>query len=108
MFNDGWQQVVSLCEEALRIKPDSEIEKKLIKAKERFLTTQKNQNFQHEFDAVKALIVDKRWEEAQQKINDMSCDYPDKLSMLKDLRKIIFEADELPNTEKKTGKRKVV
>ena len=108
MFNDDWQKVVSFCEEALRIKPDSDIEKKLGKAKERFLTTQKNQKFQHEYDAVKALIVDKKWEEAQQKINEMSRDYPEKLSMLKDLRKMIFDADVLPHTENKTGKRKVV
>jgi hypothetical protein len=35
MFNDDWQNVVSLCEEALRIKSDSDIEKKLVKARER-------------------------------------------------------------------------
>src|SRR5574344_68874 len=107
MFNDDWQNVVSLCEEALRVKPDSDIETKLKKARERFLTTQKNQKFQHEYDAINALIVAKKWEEDQQKINEMSRDYPEKRSMLKDLRKIIFEADE-PHTENGKSKRKVV
>ena len=94
VWEEDWEKVIALCKQYLEIENDEKIRLKLEQAGAKLEIIKRRQEFQQGVDSVKALIVDKKWESADQLCRELQKTYPEEVDVLRELRKIIFEGEE--------------
>ena len=106
VFEENWALVVSLCNESLQIIPDKSIQDILDRGRQKLDEEIQNKKFQEELDTVKVLIADKKWEDAEKKLNALQHDFPGRDSIYKPLRIVIFQAQDSISKQEKEIKQK--
>ena len=94
VWEEDWEKVIALCKQYLEIENDKKIRLKLEQAGAKLEIIKRRQEFQQGVDSVTALIVDKKWESADQLCRELQKTYPEEVDVLRELRKIIFEGEE--------------
>lgn len=105
-FNEQWEKLIELCNEALSIKSDDSVKRYLEKAQDKFKLIQYQKNFEDLVSKVKTYIADRQWPEAKEIIKVLQEKYPDRTEIIKNLFKQIFDAEEAWN-DKHSGKRHI-
>ena len=93
-FNEHWEELIELCNKALSIKSDDSIKRYLEKAQDKFKLIQDQKNFESLVSNVKTFIADRQWPEAKEIIKVLHGKYPDRIDIIRNLRKQIFDAEE--------------
>lgn len=105
-FEEQWDMVAKLCMEYLRIRPDDGISSRLEKANVQLKEKAEEKQFQEGLSVVKERITEKKWKEAEDALNKLQKQFPDKESICKKLRVIIFSGqDESEVNNPKVSKR---
>lgn len=99
-YNDQFEIVVNLCKQALAIKDDESLRKRLSKAETKYKLLIKQKEFNDLVTKIKSLIADKSWEEALELTKDLQNKYPEYKDEAKQLFKTIFDAKENWNDKK--------
>ena len=101
LFDEKWDSIVNLCEEALQIQESDDIRSKLNRALEKISTNRARQEeeakqkvFESKVSEIKALIADKKTVAAERELRNLQLEYPGHNDTYKDLRSRIFAADE--------------
>ena len=105
-FNEHWEELIELCNEALSIKSDDSIKRYLEKAQNKFKIIQDQKNFESLVSNVKTFIADRQWSEAKEIIKVLQEKYPDRIDIIRNLFKQIFDAEEAWN-DKLSGERHI-
>lgn len=96
-FNEQWEELIELCNDALSIKSDESIKRYLEKAHDKFKLIQKQKNFEVLVSKIKTFIADRQWTEAKEIIKELQEKYPEKNDIIRNLYKQIFDAEEAWN-----------
>lgn len=112
VFEERWGNVVELCKESLKICPDESAKKLLKRAQIKLKEETEEKQFQDGLSSVKKCIVEKKWQEAENALNALQKQYPERVEVCKQLRTVIFneqDKDEIkpiskPNTKKGISK----
>lgn len=99
-YNDQYKIVVNLCKQALSIKDDESLRKRLSKAETKYKLLIEQKEFNDLVTKIKSLIADKSWEEAHELTKDLQNKYPEYKDEAKQLFKTIFDAKENWNDKK--------
>lgn len=99
-YNDQYKIVVNLCKQALSIKDDESLRKRLSKAETKHKLLIEQKEFNDLVTKIKSLIADKSWEEAHELTKDLQNNYPEYNDVVKQLFKTIFDAQENWNDKK--------
>lgn len=99
-YNDQYKIVVNLCKQALSIKDDESLRKRLSKAETKHKLLIEQKEFNDLVTKIKSLIADKSWEEAHELTKDLQNKYPEYKDEAKQLFKTIFDAKENWNDKK--------
>lgn len=94
VWEEDWEKVTTLCKQYLEIENDEKIRLKLEQAGAKLEIVRRRQEFQQRVDSVKALIVDKKWERADQLCHELQGAYPEEADVLRELRAKIFAGEE--------------
>jgi tetratricopeptide (TPR) repeat protein len=89
-FNDDWTKLVHLCESYLAIENSKDISNLLLKAKKKIEEQQVKEAKENAKSFIKALIVDKKFNEADAELKRFESKYPSEYATVKDLRKQLF------------------
>lgn len=93
-WKEDWQSVVDFCQQYIAIEKDDDILLKLQQGKAKLEAEQKKQTFQKGVNAVKALMVDKKWSSAKDRLKELQLEYPEKNDVFKELWKKVFDGEE--------------
>lgn len=112
VFEERWGNVVELCKESLKICPDESTKKLLKRAQIKLKEETEEKQFQDGLSSVKKCIAEKKWQEAENTLNALQKQYPERVEVCKQLRTFIFneqDKDEIkpiskPNTKKGISK----
>lgn len=96
-FNEQWEELIELCNEALSIKSDESIKRYLEKARDKYKLIQNQKDFENLVSKVKTFIADRQWSEAKEIIKELQDKYPEKNDIIRNLYKQIFDAEEAWN-----------
>jgi len=96
-FNEQWEELIELCNEALSIKSDESIKRYLEKARDKYKLIQNQKDFETLVSKVKTYIADRQWSEAKEIIKELQDKYPEKNDIIRNLYKQIFDAEEAWN-----------
>ena len=107
LFDENWELLVSLCEEALQIQESDDVRSKLNRALEKISANRakqeeeaKQKTFESKVSEIKALIADKKVDAAERELRNLQSEYPGHNDTYKDLRSRIFAADEWESSSK--------
>lgn len=100
-YNDQYKIVINLCKQALSIKDDESLRKRLSKAETKHKLLIEQKEFNDLVTKIKSLIADKSWEEAHELTKDLQNKYPEYNDVVKQLFKTIFDAQENWNDKKR-------
>lgn len=93
LFEEDWVKLKLLCENYLGIKKDDEVSQFLSKAKKRLEEITVREAKDKALAQINQLILDKRFNEAEDAINRFAQKYPSEQSVVKDLRSKLFSFD---------------
>lgn len=93
-FEEKWDVVTKFCMEYLRIRPDDSISLLLEKANGKLRAADEEKQFQEGLSIVKERIAEKKWKEAENALNKLQKQFPDKESICKKIRVIIFNGQD--------------
>ena len=96
-YNEQWEELIELCNEALSIKSDESIKRYLEKARDKYKLIQNQKDFETLVSKVKTYIADRQWSEAKEIIKELQDKYPEKNDIIRNLYKQIFDAEEAWN-----------
>jgi tetratricopeptide (TPR) repeat protein len=96
-FNEQWEELIELCNEALSIKSDESIKRYLEKARDKYKLIRNQKDFETLVSKVKTYIADRQWSEAKEIIKELQDKYPEKNDIIRNLYKQIFDAEEAWN-----------
>lgn len=106
VFEERWTAVVDLCKESLKIQADDSIND-LLKQSQKILKEAADEKlFQEGLAVIKSHIADKKWKEAENTLNKLQKQFPGRADVFKELRVIIFNAQE--DSETTTPKKTIV
>lgn len=91
LFEEEWQQLVSLCESALAIEKDAEIEQFLAKAQQKIAGQKVQDAKNNALGRINSLLLDKKFHEAEKELNLFARNYPMEHAIVKDLRRKLFD-----------------
>lgn len=89
-FNEQWEELIELCNEALSIKSDESIKRYLEKARDKYKLIQNQKDFETLVSKVKTYIADRQWSEAKEIIKELQDKYPEKNDIIRNLYKQIL------------------
>lgn len=112
VFEERWGNVVELCKESLKICQDESVKKLLKRAQIKLKEETEEKRFQEGLSSVKNCIAEKKWQKAENALNALQKQYPERVEICKQLRTVIFneqDKDEIKpisksNTKKETSK----
>ena len=93
LFDEDWHKVVECAERALTIKNDDALRDNMQIAKEKLSKLQKENLFKQKINEVKALLVDKDFDEAKQKLSALQREFTGHSTEMRMLFKQIFEEE---------------
>lgn len=111
-FDERWVSVIELCKDSLKISPDESVKNFLKKAQKKLKEETEEKHFQAELSSVKKCITEKKWQEAENVLNILQKQYPNRVDICKQFRAVIFKEQEKTELEPiskpipKTGKSK--
>lgn len=90
---EEWADFIRFAEEALRIKDDTDMKRRLSKAKSRLCEQEKQEKYQSLINQANKLLVDGKINEVEDILKQLQMDYPEHKEDIKSLRKRTFNAD---------------
>ena len=99
-YNDQYDIVVNLCKQALSIKEDESLRKRLSKSEAKYSLLIEQKEFEDLVSKIKSMIADKSWEEAESLTKYLQNKFPEHKDEAKQLFKTIFDAKENWNEKK--------
>lgn len=93
IFDEDWLKVVECTEKALSIKNDDVLKSNMQIAKDKLMKQQKENSFKQQINEVKALLVDKEFDEAKKRLSGMQREFAGHSAEMKILFKQIFEEE---------------
>lgn len=93
IFDEDWLKVVECTEKALSIKNDNVLKSNMQIAKDKLMKQQKENSFKQQINEVKALLVDKEFDEAKKRLSGMQREFAGHSAEMKILFKQIFEEE---------------
>jgi len=93
LFDEDWNKVVELSEKALSIKNDDALRNNMQVAKEKLSKSQKETLFKQQINEVKALLVDKEFDEAKKMLSAMQREFDGHSVEMRLLFKQIFDEE---------------
>ena len=97
-FNEEWQKLQLLCENYLKLSEDDEVLQILTRANERIESTKTKEAKEKISAMIDSLLIDRRFNEAEEELKKFVYSYPLEVSLAKDLRRKIFDFE--MNTDK--------
>ena len=92
-FKEDWESVVKYCNEALRLRKDESIKRKLERAKERLEKEKLKEKYKQSINEVKALMTDRKWDEAKDILKELQLNYPNHKDEIRHLFARVFDAE---------------
>ena len=92
-FKEDWESVAKYCNEALSLRKDEGIKRKLERAKERLERERKKERYKQSINEVKALMTDRKWGEAKDILKELQQIYPDHKDEIRHLFARVFDAE---------------
>lgn len=92
-FKEDWESVVLYCNEALKLREDENIKRKLERAKERLEKERNKEKYKQSINEVKALMTDNKWGEAKNILKELQRIYPNHKDEIRQLFARIFDAE---------------
>lgn len=92
-FDEDWVKLKLLCENYLSISQNKEISLFLLKAQKRLAEKEAKEAQEKALATINSLIIDGRFNEAEEEINKFAQDYSSEHSVVKDLRSKLFSFD---------------
>lgn len=106
LFEEDWIKLKLLCENYLSLKQDKEVSQFLSKAKKRIEEITVREAKEKALALINQLILDKRFNEAEEAINRFAHNYPSEQSVVKDLRSKLFSFDNEAKNESQNNTRR--
>jgi len=94
LFDEKWDRIVSLCEQALQIEESSDIRAKLVRAQQKLQIELKAKEFLDKVSEIKTQIADRQFDGAKRALASLERTFSDKREDVKKLRAQIFKAEE--------------
>lgn len=93
-YNEDWETVITLCNEALSVKEDENIRNTLTKAGAKYQIILEQKAFKKSVSQIKTFIADKVFDKAMVLTKELQKKYPEHNDVVKNLFRTIFEAQD--------------
>lgn len=94
VFEEKWISVVELCKKSLQICPDDSVKKTLKRAQIKVREETEEKQLQAGLFTVNKCITEEKWQEAENELNKLQKQFPDRVDTFKQIRVIIFNGQE--------------